>query len=164
MNDKPTPQKAIQLNDGKHGLPKNPRFIRDDRFRALCESIRENPEYMPARPIVVDEAGVILGGNMRYRACRELKIDPLPAGWVQQVTGWPVEKKRRFILLDNQGFGENDWEALANEFDVAEMIAGGFSIDEIEGQIAADDPPEDDPPTGDGPLTCPNCGHVFGAE
>ena len=164
MSSEPTRLSSIHLNDGKHGLPKNPRFIRDDRFRALCESIRENPEYMPARPIVVDEAGVILGGNMRYRACRELKIDPLPVGWVQRVEGWPVEKKRRFILLDNQGFGENHWEALGNEFDVAEMIAGGFSIDEIEGQIAADDPPEDDPPTGDGPLTCPNCGHVFGAE
>jgi len=60
----------LHLNDGSHGLPKNPRFIRDARFKKLCDSIRDFPEAMPARGIVVDEDGVILGGNMRYRACR----------------------------------------------------------------------------------------------
>ncbi len=129
----------IHLNDGSHGLPKNPRFIKDDRFRALCDSIRENPEYMPARPIIVDEAGVILGGNMRYRACRELKMADIPDGWVMRVTGWPVEKKRRFILLDNQGFGENDWDILANEFTVEEMIAGGFDPDKLDEMINGKD-------------------------
>ncbi len=54
---------TLRLNDGSYGLPKNPRFIRDERFRALCRSIADNPEYMPARPIIVNEAGVILGGN-----------------------------------------------------------------------------------------------------
>jgi hypothetical protein len=127
---KPTPLASIHLNDGSHGLPKNPRFIRDDRFRALCDSIRDNPEYMPARPIIVDESGVILGGNMRYRACRELKIDPLPAGWVQRVEGWPVEKKRRFIVMDNRGFGEDDWEALS-AWDPDELILAGFTAEEL---------------------------------
>lgn len=126
MKNEPTPLKSIKLNDGSHGLPKNPRFIRDERFHALCKSIQENPEYMPARPIVVDETGIILGGNMRYRACKELKIDPLPAGWVQRVTGWSIEKKRRFIILDNRGFGEDDMDLLANEWDMEELIAAGF--------------------------------------
>jgi len=130
-----TPLSAIHLNDGTHGLPKNPRFIRDERFRALCDSIRDNPEYMPARPIIVDEAGVILGGNMRFRACRDLKLDPLPAGWVQVVTGWTVEKKRRFILLDNNEFGEADWDELANGFQIEELLKGGF----IEQQLGAFD-------------------------
>jgi len=131
MTDKPTPLKSIHLNDGSHGLPKNPRFIKDDRFRALCDSIRDNPEYMPARPIIVDEAGVILGGNMRYRACQQLKIDPLPAGWVQRVTGWSVEKKRRFIALDNKTFGEFDYDILANEYSLDELTASGFIEQEL---------------------------------
>jgi len=129
--------KSIHLNDGTHGLPKNPRFIRDERFAALCDSIRDNPEYMPARPIVVDEAGTILGGNMRYRAAKELKIDPLPAGWVQVVEGWTVEKKRRFIVMDNRGFGEDDMDLLANDWDIEELIAAGFdptSLDDLIGE------------------------------
>jgi len=143
VKDQPTPLKSIHLNDGSHGLPKNPRFIRDDRFRALCDSIRDNPEYMPARPIIVDEAGVILGGNMRYRACKELKLDPLPAGWVQVVTGWPVEKKRRFILIDNAGFGSNDWDILANEWsDLDELIKGGFDPVGLEDLLTGKKPDE----------------------
>jgi len=127
------PLAAIHLNDGTHGLPKNPRFIRDERFRALCDSIRDNPEYMPARPIIVDEAGTVLGGNMRLRACRELKIDPLPAGWVVRVDGWTVEKKRRFIILDNRQFGGDSWEDLANEWSMEVLIAAGFSEADLTG-------------------------------
>jgi hypothetical protein len=123
---KETRLKDIRLNDGTGGLPKNPRFIRDERFRALCDSIRDNPEYMPLRPIVIDEDGIILGGNMRYRACKDLKIDPLPVGWVKVAAGLSVEKKKRFIILDNRGFGEDDMDLLANEWDIEELIAAGF--------------------------------------
>jgi DNA modification methylase len=98
---------------------------------------------MPARPIIVDEAGVILGGNMRYRACKELKIDPLPAGWVQQVTGWPLEKKRRFIVMDNRGFGEDDMDMLANEWDIEELIMAGFDPATLD-DIMGDGEPESD--------------------
>ena len=69
---------TIKLNDGSHGLPKNPRLIKDDKFKSLCESIENNPEYMPARPIVVDERNVILGGNMRCRACKEFGMEINP--------------------------------------------------------------------------------------
>jgi len=131
MKPATTPLASIHLNDGKHGLPKNPRFIRDDRFRALCDSIRDNPEYMPARPIIADENMVVLGGNMRYRACQDLKIDPLPDGWVQIVTGWTVEKKRRFIALDNKTFGEFDWDALANDYGIDELLDAGFIQQEL---------------------------------
>jgi hypothetical protein len=165
MNDKPTPIKSIKLNDGTHGLPKNPRFIKDDRFRALCDSVRDNPEYMPARPIIVDESGVILGGNMRYRACRELKIDPLPAGWVQQVEGWPLEKKRRFIIMDNRGFGDDDMDMLANEWDIAELIAAGFSEADLTGIQTPDFQPATEEEQGrldqKKPVKCPKCGHEF---
>jgi hypothetical protein len=129
---------SIHLNDGTHGLPKNPRFIKDERFKALVASVRDNPEFMPARPIIVDESGVILGGNMRYRACRELGMIDVPAAWVVQVTGWTVEKKRRFIILDNRGFGEDDMDMLANEWDIAELIAAGFTDSEL-GAFTADE-------------------------
>lgn len=124
---------TLYLNDGTRGLPKNPRFIRDEKFKKLCGSIKNNPEFMPARPIIVDENGVILGGNMRFRACKELGMKDIPASWVQRVEGWPVEKKRRFIILDNRGFGEDDMDMLANEWDVDELIAAGFDEKELTG-------------------------------
>jgi len=125
---------TLRLNDGSYGLPKNPRFIRDERFRALCRSIADNPEYMPARPIIVNEAGVILGGNMRYRACLENGMTEVPASWVQRVEGWPLEKQKRFIILDNRGFGEDDMDALANEWEVEDLIAAGFTEEELTGE------------------------------
>ena len=159
MTDQPTPLKSIHLNDGTHGLPKNPRFIRDERFRALCDSIRDNPEYMPARPIIVDEAGTVLGGNMRLRACRELKIDPLPAGWVVRVDGWTVEKKRRFIILDNRQFGGDSWEDLANEWSMEELIAAGFSEADLTGlEVPEDNKPIDEDGMKETENECPKCG------
>jgi len=128
---KTIPITDLHLNDGSKGLPKNPRFIRDERFKALVASVRDNPEFMPARPIIVDEAGTILGGNMRYRACKDLGMTELPAAWVQRVTGWSVEKKRRFIILDNRPFGEDDFDLLANEWDMAELLAAGFEEKEL---------------------------------
>lgn len=130
---------SIKLNDGSHGLPKNPRFIKDDRFKSLCESIKTNPEYMPARPIVVDENNIILGGNMRWRACKELGMSEIPASWIKQVDGWSIEKKRRFILLDNRSWGDDDWDLLANEWDVDELIGAGFSDDDLKGIIGSDE-------------------------
>jgi hypothetical protein len=121
----------LKLNDGSHGLPKNPRFIKDKRFEALCRSVKDNPEFMPPRPIVVDENNVVLGGNMRLRACRELGMTEIPADWVRVVEGLSVEKKRRFIILDNRGFGEDDFDLLANEWDIDELIGAGFSEEEL---------------------------------
>ncbi len=155
---------TLHLNDGSYGLPKNPRFIRDERFRALCRSIADNPEYMPARPIIVNEAGVILGGNMRYRACLENGLVEVPASWVQRVEGWPLEKQKRFIILDNRGFGEDDMDALANEWDVEDLIAAGFTEEELTGAFPAGGDAVD---LGDGNkeaeqgkrlVKCPKCG------
>lgn len=129
---KSTPLGAIRLNEGEHGLPKNPRLIKDERFKDLCSSVEADPEFMPVRPIVVDEDGIILAGNMRWRACKELEIDPLPAGWVIQVKGWTLEKKKRFILKDNNQYGEFDWELLGNEWEIEELLSGGFSKADLE--------------------------------
>jgi len=153
---------ALHLNDGTHGLPKNPRFIKDEKFRKLCSSIADNPEFMPARPIIADEAGVILGGNMRYRACKDLGIKEVPADWVQTVTGWTDEKKRRFIILDNRGFGADDTDMLANEWDIEELLAAGFDIEELTGITDGEpvDLDEKEKPSED-LLKCPKCGFEF---
>ena len=156
---------TLKLNDGGFGLPKNPRFIRDERFRALVASVRDNPEFMPARPIIIDERGVVLGGNMRLRACHDLGMKEIPAAWVQRAEGWPDEKKRRFIILDNRGFGEDDMEALANEWEIEELVAAGFDEKELTGLSTPDFQPATEDEQGrldqKAPVTCPKCGEVF---
>jgi len=145
---------ALHLNDGAHGLPKNPRFIKDDKFKKLVESIRDFPEAMPARGIVVDERGVILGGNMRYRGCKELGMKDIPASWVHKLTGLTVAQKRRFIIMDNRPFGEDDMDLLANEWDIEELVVAGFDEEELEGAGGGEDPPS----TKD-VCVCPTCGN-----
>jgi len=135
----------LHLNDGSRGLPKNPRFIRDERFKKLCDSIRDFPEAMPARGIVVDERGVILGGNMRYRACLELGMKEVPAEWVHQIEGLSVEKKRRFIIMDNRAFGDDDMDLLANEWDIDELIGAGFDEEDLTGLDDKDDGQDAEP-------------------
>jgi hypothetical protein len=101
---------------------------------------------MPARPIIVNEAGVILGGNMRFRACRELGMKEIPASWVQRVMGWPIEKQRRFILLDNRQAGEDDLDILGNEFALEELIAAGIEMpedDELDQEEQTEEAKED---------------------
>ena len=121
----------LHLNDGSHGLPKNPRFIRDERFKKLCDSIRDFPEAMPARGIVVDERGVILGGNMRWRACRELGMKEIPTAWVHRLTGLTVEQKRRFIIMDNSSFGEYDTDLLSSMFEDDELSVAGYDVPDL---------------------------------
>src|SRR5574343_1728038 len=97
--------------------PDNPRIIKDHKFKQLVKSLKDFPEMSKVRPIVVNKDMVILGGNKRYRAMVE-------DGWREapvEVVDWPEEKQREFIIKDNVGFGEWDWETIANEWpEVAE--------------------------------------------
>ncbi len=102
---------------------KNPRFIKDHKFEQLVKSIKEFPEMLKIRPIVVDSNFVILGGNMRLRACIEAGLKEVPVIMADQLT---EEQKRRFIITDNVGFGEWDWQALANEWDAEELADWGL--------------------------------------
>ena len=102
----------------------NPRYIKDEKFKKLVQSIKEFPEMMPVRPIVVNKEMVVLGGNMRLKAMQE-------AGWKEvpvQVVDWSEEKQRRFIISDNVGFGEWDWDELANTWDEMELDAWGLDV------------------------------------
>lgn len=97
--------------------PNNPRIIRDEKFEKLKRSIQDFPQMMELRPIIVDEAGVILGGNMRYEAIKSLKMSEFPDEWVKRVEELTDDQKKEFIVKDNVGFGDWDWDAIANEWD-----------------------------------------------
>lgn len=108
--------------------PNNPRHIKDSRFAQLVTSIKNFPDMMAARPLVVNEAGVILGGNMRFRALKELKYSEVPAEWVRTVKGWTPEQEAEFLIKDNANFGEWDYDALANEWDNGTLSEWGVPV------------------------------------
>ena len=113
---------SIQLN------PANPRIIRDDKFEQLKASIEQFPKMMELRPIVVDNTGMVLGGNMRLRALQDLGYKEVPPEWVRQADDLTEDEKRRFIITDNEGFGQCDWDILANEWDAAELVEWGLDV------------------------------------
>jgi hypothetical protein len=112
--------------------PENPRYIRDEKFEQLVKSLKDFPEMIQVRPLIVNQKMQALGGNMRLKAMIE-------AGWTEcpvvQVD-WSEEKQREFIIKDNLGFGEWDWDMLANEWNSVELEEWGFdtwqNIDDIE--------------------------------
>ena len=108
--------------------PNNPRVIRDEKFKKLVKSIEEFPKMMALRPMVVNEGMVVLGGNMRLKALKELGYKEVPDEWVKSAKDLTEDEIRRFIIADNVGFGEHDWEMLANEWDVEELSDWGLDI------------------------------------
>lgn len=115
--------------------PSNPRLIKDDKFHKLVQSLKDFPEMAKVRPIVVNNEMVILGGNMRYKAMKE-------AGWKEvpvEIVDWPEEKQREFIVKDNVGFGEWDWEILANEWEATDLEKWGLDVPVFELEPTGDD-------------------------
>ena len=111
-----------------HINPQNPRIIKDERFKKLVRSITDFPKMMELRPIIVDNDGLILGGNMRFKALQELKYKDIPDTWVKVAETLTEEERKRFIIEDNVPFGEWDWETLANEWDKDQLIDWGLEI------------------------------------
>ena len=107
-----------------HPNPENPRTIKGDKFRKLVRSLREFPEMLQARPIVVNPDHVVLGGNMRLKACIEAGIEAVPV----YVASWDEAKQREFVVKDNVSYGEWDWDTLANEWDEIELDAWGLDV------------------------------------
>jgi site-specific DNA-methyltransferase (adenine-specific) len=105
--------------------PNNPRVIKDDKFNKLVESIKNFPEMLKIRPIVVNSDMIVLGGNMRLKACKEAGLKEVPVIKAETLT---EEQQRKFISKDNVGFGEWDWEMLANEWDSEELEEWGLDI------------------------------------
>jgi ParB-like chromosome segregation protein Spo0J len=105
--------------------PKNPRLIKDDKFKKLVKSIQEFPEMLELRPIVVDENNIVLGGNMRLKACKEAGMKEV---YIVKAEGLTKLQKDEFIVKDNVGFGEWDWDMLANEWDTEKLDEWGLEI------------------------------------
>jgi len=124
-----------------HSNPTNPRFIKDDRFKKLVKSIEEFPKMMALRPIIIDAEGMILGGNMRFKALKELGYKEIPDEWVRRADELTDEEKRRFIIEDNVPFGEWDFDILANEWDSEELTAWGLDIPDfaVNKEVTEDD-------------------------
>ena len=109
--------------------PENPRIIKDNKFHKLVKSIKEFPEMLEIRPIVVNDDMVVLGGNMRLKACQEAGLKEVP---VIQADTLTAEQQREFIVKDNVGFGEWDWDMIANEWDIEELKEWGMDVPKFE--------------------------------
>ena len=114
----------VKINSIKTN-PKNPRLIKDDKFKKLVNSIKEFPQMLELRPIVVDENNIILGGNMRHKACIEAGLKEV---YIVQAKDLTEQQKDEFIVKDNVGFGEWDWDILANEWDTDKLQDWGLDI------------------------------------
>ena len=103
----------------------NPRFIKDYKFKKLVTSIKEFPEMLKLRPIVVNSDMVVLGGNMRLKACKEAGLKEV---WILKAEELTEAQQREFIVKDNVGFGEWDWDLLANEWDSVQLEDWGMEV------------------------------------
>jgi len=111
------------------GNPSNPRIIKNDKFKKLVKSIQEFPEMLKLRPIVVDEDMIVLGGNMRLKASKDAGLKEV---WIEVAEGLTEEQKKEFIVKDNVGFGEWEWDMLANEWDSVQLAEWGLDVWENE--------------------------------
>jgi hypothetical protein len=118
--------------------PNNPRLIKDDKFKKLVKSLESFPEMMEKRPIVcvtdVDGKLYPLGGNMRLKALIELKYKDIPDSWVTMADEWTEEQRREFLIKDNVGFGEWDWDMIANEWDAEQVEEWGLDVPRMVGE------------------------------
>jgi ParB-like chromosome segregation protein Spo0J len=102
--------------------PNNPRLIKNDKFKKLVKSVQDFPEMLELRPIVVDENMIVLGGNMRLKACIEAGLKEV---WIE-VADLTEQQKKEFTIKDNVGFGEWEWDMLANEWEQTELEDWGL--------------------------------------
>ena len=131
---------------------KNPRYIRDNKFKKLVKSIKDFPEMLEYRPIIVDQNMTILGGNMRYKAAKAAGLFEI---YIDVVKDWTDKQKEQFIIKDNVGFGDWDWDLLANEWDVKDLNDWGLNLPEFEpNNIEINEPVE----VSDDGDKCPECG------
>jgi DNA modification methylase len=118
----------MKLSDIKPN-PSNPRIIKDDKFAKLVQSIKDFPQMLELRPIVINSDNIVLGGNMRLRACKEAGLKEVPVMRADDLT---PEQQAEFIIKDNVGFGEWDWDMLANEWDAEKLNDWGLDVPDFE--------------------------------
>jgi len=181
-------KQQVKINKVK-GNPDNPRIIKNDKFKKLVKSIQDFPEMLKLRPIVVDEDMMVLGGNMRLKASKDAGLKEV---WIEVAEGLTEEQKKEFIVKDNVGFGEWEWDMLANEWDSVQLAEWGLDVWQPEEELEKDSEyiPEYAPSTDGKQLSaeeyekrkellnskeyhtdkdfisciCPNCYHEFNVE
>ena len=116
--------RSVKLSEIKSN-PNNPRIIKDDKFRKLVKSIQEFPKMLEIRPIVVNVDMIVLGGNMRLKACKEAGLKEVPIIFADDLT---EDEQKQFIIKDNVGFGEWDWDMLANEWEPELLEDWGLEV------------------------------------
>jgi ParB-like chromosome segregation protein Spo0J len=121
---------VVSINQIKPN-PSNPRLIKDDKFKKLVQSLKDFPEMANVRPIVVNQDMVIIGGNMRFKAMKEAKWKEIPV----ELVNWDEAKQREFIIKDNVGFGEWDWDDLANNWDTEDLDKWGLNVPQFGAEI-----------------------------
>ena len=133
------PLSKIHPNTGQlisKGIPKNPRFIREGKYEKLLQSIKDDPEMLSLRELIVLDSGdknvgyVIIGGNMRFRAMKELGYKEAPTKILP--SDFPVDKARRIILKDNASFGETDFDALLSDWSIEDISSAAIDIPDID--------------------------------
>jgi hypothetical protein len=127
----------VKLSEIKSN-PNNPRIIKDDKFHKLVKSIKEFPKMLEIRPIVVNQDMIVLGGNMRLKACKEAGLKEV---FIVKVDDLTEDEQKQFIIKDNVGFGDWDWDMLANEWEADLLEQWGLDVP-IESEI--DDSEEGD--------------------
>lgn len=155
--------KEVPINQVKIN-PNNPRIIRDEKFKSLVQSIKDFPEMLKIRPIVVNKDMVVLGGNMRLKACKEAGFKNV---WIISAADLSPEKQREFIIKDNVSGGEWDWNLIVNEW--PEVQEWGVDLpDAFEMPVVFEETKkttsEKDSDSTRNVITCPSCGVVFDAD
>jgi ParB-like chromosome segregation protein Spo0J len=118
----------VKLSEVKNN-PNNPRTLKDDKFHKLVKSIKEFPEMLEIRQIVVNDDMIVLGGNMRLKACKEAGLKEV---YIIKASNLTEEQQKQFIIKDNVGFGEWDWDMLANEWNAEELEEWGLDVPSFE--------------------------------
>jgi hypothetical protein len=116
--------KVMKLTELKENKS-NPRVIKDDKFKKLVKSIKEFPKMLEMRPIVVDKDNVVLGGNMRLKACKDAGLTEVPVLSAEHLT---LEEQQQFIVKDNLSYGEWDWDSLTKDFDMTALTEWGMDV------------------------------------
>ena len=117
----------VKLSEIKSN-PNNPRIIKDDKFHKLVKSIKEFPKMLEIRPIVVNQDMIVLGGNMRLKASKEAGLKEV---FIVKADDLTEDEQKQFIIKDNVGFGEWDWDIIANEWDADQIQEWGLDIPEF---------------------------------
>ena len=116
--------RKVKISEVKSN-PNNPRQIKDDKFAKLVQSIKDFPEMLDIRPIVVNDDMVVLGGNMRFKACKEAGLKEVPIIVAENLTD---EQQKEFIIKDNVSGGEWDYDMLANEWEAEQLTEWGLDV------------------------------------